>query len=215
MRKAQSKRIRTAAARVERVKRLKRRAAVLKIGRAGLNPAMLYAAGAFGVSEGKLAQMRRIAGACTRSTVKGASLALDLELAGGSRNALDPAYEAAAAPIVAWARAVWQGRQSRATMYQALASQRARVNAWKHVCGPAGAVLLTYKRLGWAISTPKTLHVGGERSIDLEDTPPCRVRELVHDAVQREAHRKIAASNGWTELEAGINTADVRAALQG
>ena len=131
----QGKRICVARARIDRIKRIKKNACVLKLARAGLKPSMLYAAGAFGVSDAALVRMRRIVGACTRTTVKGASLTLDLEMSTRDATAIDPAYEGNAAPLVAWARAVWQGRRSRSAMYSALVGQRSRVQAWRDVVG--------------------------------------------------------------------------------
>ena len=154
----------------------------------------------------------------TTTTVKRRNITLDLELAhprGGQ--ACDPAYYADNNIIVAWASNVWEADRCLPDMKMAMRVQRQRLNActseneaWKHVTGPAGAALMTAKRVGWAFASATKIidHLGEQ--VDLAIICPMQVSKRVQEATRMRLHKGVAKALGEPALEKGIFIEPVR-----
>ena len=127
-------------------------------------PAIRFADAALGVSTSHLRRRRVLATHVLSSARAGRSVNLLLRWAARSPgDATDPAYEAHAVSIVAWATAVWEGLPAKRILEGALARQKRRQEGtkekhrWKKVKGPAGALLATCAQMGWEVVDAETL----------------------------------------------------------
>ncbi len=159
--------------------------------------AFTYGDRSTGVANSVLEARRRTVAAAVASTSKGQDIDMVLMLADEREvQALDPAFDANVAPVLAWAEAVWSGLCPMsllqvATSRAAAALTRAR-HPWSAVRGPAGALLATAARLGWQVVDASTLITDAGRRIDLHSDPPVVVKAEVIAAVTRWRWRRTA-----------------------
>ncbi|CAK0816741.1 unnamed protein product [Prorocentrum cordatum] len=89
-------------------------------------------------------------GTCVRGMADSRIKGRTLEFMLSSNPASDPEYQANRLPLIAWSRAAREGWAATETMRACFsAAQTAPSFAWQGVRGPAGAVVLALKRLGW------------------------------------------------------------------
>ncbi len=139
----------------------------------------------------------------------------------------DPALIAAEGPILYWAMAVWRacGRKARrrpqdvpiATLVTAMKeAMRMMGDAydWQKVSGPASAMLLTCRRIGWKVISAFKVEDERARIWDFGTTSPAEFRPLVARAVAAETSRRMADKYADASLKDGIWTAPVQTALR-
>ena len=148
-------RIKKAARKVQRLGVIKRGGgATLVACRAIAAGAARYGAKVMGLPDRLLGRTRRLVRTGTSSKAGGSSLTLDLSLQKCRR--VDPAFMANAEPLVKWVKEVYAASSER--MADLDEAWRAAVgvvglaaNPWEQVVGPAGAVIATMRRIGWAM----------------------------------------------------------------
>jgi hypothetical protein len=159
----------------------------------GLKPGAAYGVKCLGMSDRQLQQLRMSAGRAIGGATQ-RSLTLQLAVAG-----IDPAHEVTAAPIEAWAAALWEGRVPRAWMRMAWENQRKAMGekpSWGKVRGPAGATLMSCRRAGWTWPMFDKFFTRQGLEVDLATSCPRDVQAMA--AKDAEAVRWKA----WTRQEA-------------
>ena len=148
IRHVQKARIKAVTARLHRYKRLGTRAAETLV-RTGAAPALRYGTGVCGATDSALRSVRRFSCA-VRGEMRGRSTFARLQLASFDVGAL-----MATDPILEWSRAVWDGlvcdEDLRATWQRAMSVVAQADNSFRAVSGPAGAMVASALRIGWAI----------------------------------------------------------------
>ena len=145
-----------------------------KLVNTGAAPAMQYGAAVYGTPTTSLKAMRGFACA-VRGELRGRSTFARLELA-----KYDPAAECAIAPIVEWAKALWDNVVSDADMAlvwkKAHADIGAHTHPFRHVAGLAGAMIASCMRLGWKVPRFDTLLIDDGTLLDLKQVCPMQVK---------------------------------------
>ncbi len=102
---------------------------------------------------------------------------------------LDPAFEANAAPVLAWCEAVWMKwfpeKLMRKMMARAVVRLAGARRLWMRVCGPAAAAAATAARVGWEFRDAFTVVTDEGDVIDIQLGPPAEVRKLLDAATVR------------------------------
>lgn len=75
---------------------------------------------------------------------------------------------------------------------------------WNRVRGPAGAMILSLRRIGWEVPHARCFRDDLGRSIDLLEYSPSDVGSMVHQGVQRWLWRLVALECGRPELSEGV-----------
>ena len=140
--------------------------------RAGISPQMSWGANVFGASDAELERMRRIAARVVTAAATG-SKGVQLQLAGGKAESVDPAFQVTLAPLRSWAQAVQlageAGQVSLRLMERALKLAVPAPRA--QIAGPARGLLVAMRRLGWtAVSVDRWL-TDGRVLLDLSASP--------------------------------------------
>ncbi len=103
-------------------------------------------------------------------------------------------------PLVAWASQVWEGHIGAALLDGSMLHQAARLageaNVWKLVIGPAGVVLATCSRIGWAVTSARVWVTDLGLSLDFRAVSPDTVGRLVDAATRRWLHAAVSLSIG-------------------
>ena len=178
----QASRVQSVVKRKARYKKLGKKAAG-RLVRTGAAPAMQYGASVYGTPDTTLKAVRGFACA-VRGEMRGRSTFARLEIA-----RYDPGAICATAPIVDWAKAVWDGFVAaddlRAVWKNAHCLTAGRRSPFRHVAGPGGAMLASCMRLGWRCpSFDKILKKDGT-SLDLTVVCPMQVRLHALQALRR------------------------------
>ena len=91
---------------------------------------------------------------------RGKSASLSLRFLTSPTFRLEPSFAACEAPLLFWCRLAFDGRDDRSLTFEMNRAWRRQAirlgwskRPWSLVAGPAGAVVLTLKRLGWAASS--------------------------------------------------------------
>ena len=200
----------SAAARCARVKRLGRRLGK-HVFTTGLRLAVLFGASVAAPRLSTIKAMRRAAGR-TIGRMKGRSLTARLAV-----NDCDPAWDTLQAPILAWVRAVWDGRIPRRTLFRAWL--HGRVVAQKPVRplaaagGAAGAFVALLKRIGWSSSSFDTVTTSEGITLSLDTVAPKTVERYLADdyrittaassSLAAELQRGKSIVGGYTAIQSG------------
>ena len=144
--------------RTKRLQMLKRHGAkVHKVALAGIKPSVLYGCKAMGLSESHIRALRSSISSCLPGQYIGRSTTLRLAL-----HKADVQQECDSAPLTAWAATIWDGAMSDKELADAWYWQSQKVgmhqvkdkpSKWSRVTGPAGACILTARRIGWTWPT--------------------------------------------------------------
>jgi hypothetical protein len=145
--------------RLPRFRRLRRVGiSTVRLLKTGGKAGMTYAEGILGVSNSMLRCQRRAvaAVAAPASGCGGQNLDAALLIAvGGPRSQVDPAYDAHTLSIGEWATAEWEWWEKEpslnAMVNKAIRKQDSAKSPWATVCGPAGAMLASCRRLLWNV----------------------------------------------------------------
>ena len=164
--------------RSRRLQQLKRQGAVTgKVARCGVRPAVLYGARSLGLAPSHVLALRRAISASLPGSHRARSLTIRLAIGGG-----DPLHECRAAPLVAWAGAVWDQTMPVEAMRAAWRRQVTRIGLcprWAKVRGPVGAAVLAARQIGWRWPRHDTFITRGGLRIDLGTICPEDVRAMV------------------------------------
>ena len=108
---------------------------------------------------------------------------------------MDPAHDAYILTIGEWATAVWESWAKpwsmEAMVAKAKRKQDESKNPWATVCGPAGAMVASCRRLLWTVHGAMRLTTDEGKEINLEVDPPAMVKKEIVGAVQRWRWRKM------------------------
>ena len=145
--------------------------------RTGLK-AMTYGSSIMGVACGMLRSQRQVAAAIAApgAGTGGQNLDIALQIADGSSSGnADPAVDAHMMPIGEWALACWENWTTDSAMDIMVKSARTMLkaarNQWAKVCGPAAAMMMTCKRIGWEVVTARRLITNTGESLRLKMDP--------------------------------------------
>ena len=155
---------------------------------AGL-PAITYAFEACGVADTPLLALRRTAVAAAAGATAGKNPDLTLHALSHAGSEVDPAVDAHALPLTRWAQAWWEDwvprHDMRASFQRAVAHLAATGHRWNTVAGPAAAVVLTARRIGWQLDEAGIFRDDRGLSYDLDEVSPAAIRVAVVASVQR------------------------------
>ena len=148
----------------------------------GAGPGFRYGAATYGATNSAIKAVRSFA--CNAiGEMRGKSTFARLTLAdydAGGLMAIDP--------IVQWAKAVWDGLVPRDGMRcswkKAMIQVAGADRPFGAICGPAGAMIASAQRIGWAIPSPFHMIIGGGALICLDDTSPRDVHLLALRALR-------------------------------
>ena len=179
-----TKRMRLLRLRTRRMMALKKGGAeVRKVAVAGIKPSVLYGSKAMGLADGHIRALRRTISSSLAGAHIGRSTTLRLAL-----HRADVQQACDAAPLVAWAAAIWDGTMDIAELEQAWFRQQIKVGIkkrWTAVSGPAGACIMTALRIGWSWPSCGTFVDPEGRLINLREICPQDVRAMaLYDSEQ-------------------------------
>ena len=129
----------------------------------------------------------------------------------GPDGVVDPAIQAHAIPILAWARLVWLQRMPASDIGQVLAwainSHGDKEEPWRYVTGPGQAYVLTLGRLAWAPKSATEILMDDGRVFDMRAVPPVVLDMEVKAAVERWSWRAMARALRSPQLHTGASSA--------
>ncbi len=218
-----AKRLKAALARKKRLRQVQRAVGsrARKIFVAGIRPAAAYGAEVWGLDDGEVAKLRRLAAASLRPQARGRSLLLTTLWHGV------PTAAAENAPLLQFSRMIWHAttrRQDAADrgssiadirrMWEEASSQFMPIideytgraeqlegedvpiaftrKLWRRIRGPMGAVALTAARIGWTFSGPFTIKDHLGAEMLLTNSTPAMVSKRATEALRARIERKIA-----------------------
>ena len=171
-------RMRAMAERKRRFRRLKLMGAkTYGVVRAATVPAVAYGARVIGVPPLVLRWMRSFIRAGLPDRAGGTSATLQLLLAPHSR--ADPTYITTEAPLTFWATAAFGDEGGHKQQQAAWKKQVVRLGRqerpWTAVAGPAGALVLTLRALGWAASSAFAWKTESGLTLDIRTEAPSTI----------------------------------------
>jgi len=184
-----------------------------KILRSSVKAGILYGVASHGMPDAKLAELRRAAGHCLGFRPSGGYASLTLLLA---LEKDEPAGAVAAAPLRAWAAAVWERPDMHGYMEQAWRRRCVELQAkpqWRKVRGPAGATFMTLRRLGWSWPAWHAFRTREGVVLDLRETCPMDVGLAAKNAAELQVWRAWVAKPGRARLAPRPFLEPVRAQL--
>ena len=189
-------RLRAVASRVPRLRML-RKAGLVKgrlaaLARSGAVPAATYGAKVTGYSDAMLDSLRTTVGKTLFADNHG-SLSLSYLLLQSPR--VDPAFLCNREPLVAWAAAWWEQRVPRSSMLRAFRRAAGNTTSWTHCRGPAGATVLTLRRLGWRAGSGSEWTDDRGQSFTLDSLGPWGVGKLADESTERWLWKKACATD--------------------
>lgn len=147
-----------------------------KVASTGLKPTVTYGIRYLGLPPYSVRQLRRIISASLPGQHLGRSTTLRLAM-----HEWDPQHEIAAAPLTAWAAAIWDSTVTTNTLYAAWQRQQVAVGLaplWRKVVGPAGACIMSMQRLGWARPRWDSFITRGGHRLMLDEVCPADVETM-------------------------------------
>lgn len=127
---------------------------VIKVAKCGLKPAVLYSARCLGLADCHVQALRRVTSACFSGWHKASSMTLRLALHG-----CDLLHDCVSALLAAWPAAIWDASMDR-------------------VRGPAGACIMSARRLGWAWPRYDTFIIRKRLQMRMDEVCPEDVRAM-------------------------------------
>ena len=209
-------------ARCGRVQRLRKAGggqATRHIVTAGLMPQGTYASEIHGLSNEEWRRCRLAGIAASGGARNGQSWQRRLLIEG------DCSAGAMGAPLVTWTAELWatQERRPQAATPSELtdsweAGEARAVRRWSEARGPVDAIRLTMQRLQWTHKGPWDWTDDRGATIDLRQTSPRLMRQLVEDAVRRGLERQVGQrlrAKGWRGIPGAASTAAIKRVLAG
>jgi hypothetical protein len=179
------------AKRVPRIQAL-RRAGVrtTQLVRAAGTPMLTYGVDIVGMSDSHLKTVRSQVARAAAAAAHGKSPDLVLYAADGAKGTMDPAFDAHVIPIRSWALAWWQHWQPPGFLEKAhnaavIKVNNAKTSAWSVVAGPAAAVIVTARRIGWRFKSAGVMVTHDGTELDCKRDPPIVIARAAQEAVRR------------------------------
>ena len=164
--------------------------------RTGGTCALTYGNRPLGVSDSLLLAQRRAVAAAACINHCGADLNVSLVIADDwNGHSADPAFEAHAGVAVMWSLAIfehWVDIEDARFLIASTLKRLAGKMTWARVFGPAAAIIVTLKRIGWTVHSATEWISDLGRPINLELLSPAVVQSLVCEAVQRWRWKQVA-----------------------
>ncbi len=193
---------------------------VAQVVKRGLNPSCTYGGIVHGVSDHELGVLSSLTSCATSPNTRGTSRTLKLLVTG------DPAVTANTGIILQWAGAVWRAcgpRQSRrrtdpspalidAALKRANMAMTASGNLWDKVAGPAGAAILTAKRMGWRYISGFRIETERGEALDMATTDPRGICAAAERATRKAAKIRAARKEGLPDADLGAWTGPIKRA---
>ena len=156
-------------------------------------PSIGYGAETAGISNAALGRVRSLVNTAAGTPTGGGNWEAELFARDAAHGRFDPAFDAHAKPLAAWATAWWDGwrpTDQLAKSFERADSQLRAINPddgnlWSHVRGPTAAAIATASRIGWFFSAPDKLHADDGESFDLSRDSPAAIVNAIHHAVIR------------------------------
>jgi len=153
-------------------------------------PMVTYGVEVCGMSESHLQDSRSSVARAAAPAGRGKNIDIVLAMLDGASGTLDPAFDAHARPVLAWAMAWWQSWQSPAELESAVAKAvlklaRAANSIWRLVCGPATALVATLVRLKWSFVNRSTVIDDLGQHYDATLDSPAAIADAVKRSVRR------------------------------
>ncbi len=219
-----AKRLRAALARKKRLQQVQRvvGSKAKKVFVAGIRPAATYGSQIWGLDDGEVGRLRRLAAAALRPQARGRSLRLTLLWHDV------PTAAAENAPLTHFARMVWAAtirrqdaeergssiadirrmwEEASSTFLPLVAEYRKKQEQlkgedipiaftrklWRQVRGPLGAAALTAARIGWTFTNPFTVRDHLGAEMLFTNSTPAMVAKRAHEALRGVIERSVAA----------------------
>ena len=151
---------------------------------------MMYGADAMGIADSLLHTARTAAAQAAAPEAGGKHFERTLYAVDAGGGTVDPAFMAHILPVKYWALAWWEcwacGEELTNAYWSALRMLKQGKGAdWAKVTGPASAIILTLRRIGWALIDEKTISTDEGQIIDLLLDPPAVTVKAVRNGVRR------------------------------
>ena len=107
----------------------------------------------------------------------------------------DPAFEAHAGVALMWSLAIFEHWVDIEDAHLLIASTLKRLagkTTWARVFGPAAAIIVTLRRIGWTVHSATEWETDLRRPVNLRLLSPALVQSLVREAVQRWRWKQVA-----------------------
>ena len=164
--------------------------------RTGSTCALTYGNRPLGVSDSLLLAQRRAVGAAACTNHCGAELNISLVIADDwNGHSADPAFEAHMGVALMWSLAIFDHRVNIEDAHFLIASTLNRLagkTTWAKVFGPAAAIIVTLRCIGWSVLSATEWETDLERPVNLRLLSPALVQSLVREAVQRWRWKQVA-----------------------
>ena len=164
--------------------------------RTGGTCALTYGNRPLGVSDSLLLAQRRAVAAAACINHCGADLNVSLVIADDwNGHSADPAFEAHAGVAIMWSLAIfehWVDIEDARFLIASTLKRLAGKMTWARVFGPAAAIIVTLKRIGWTVHSATEWISDLGMPINLELLSPALVQSLVCEAVQRWRWKQVA-----------------------
>ena len=171
---------------------------VRKVIQQGLQPSLLYGAKVRGLAPRFAEELRKITSQGLPGNHAGRSKTLRL-----SMYKADPLHRINATTVVEWASVVWDGDVSEATLQAAWKRQAVKMNkkpAWGKVEGPAGAVRMQMRDLGWKWPSWSTMISEEGLVMDLREICPDDLKQMALRDSERNMWKRWCAKDGNQHL---------------
>ena len=190
-------RLRAFLCRRRRFKALSRaKVSAARVLRTGGTCALTYGNRPLGVSDSLLLAQRRAVAAAACINHCGADLNVSLVIADDwNGHSADPAFEAHAGVAIMWSLAIfehWVDIEDARFLIASTLKRLAGKMTWARVFGPAAAIIVTLKRIGWTVHSATEWISDLGMPINLELLSPALVQSLVCEAVQRWRWKQVA-----------------------
>ena len=190
-------RLRAFLCRRRRFKALSRaKVSAARVLRTGGTCALTYGNKPLGVSDSLLLAQRRAVAAAACINHCGADLNISLIIADDwNGHSADPAFEAHAGVALMWSLAIFEHWVDIEDAHLIIASTLKRLagkTTWARVFGPAAAIIVTLRRIGWTDHSATEWETDLGRPVNLRLLSPALVQSLVREVVQRWIWKQVA-----------------------
>ena len=162
-------------------------------------PLVTHGSRVIGMQPSVLERMRRLLAMAL--PIKSRSASLTLKYLTFKNFRLEPSFEACQGPLMFWCRLAWSYRNDRSVVFEMQNAWRTQLirlsklqRPWGSVAGPAGAVVLTLRRLGWIASSAFSWQTDDGVEVLIREMAPMSIRKLIDSSVQRCLWREWANS---------------------
>eukprot|EP00959_Pyramimonas_sp_CCMP1952_P043786 915064-Pyramimonas_sp.AAC.1 len=169
-----------------------------KLFRSGGLASVGYTAKVQGMSDTQLQKVRSLSGHAQFGSARGRSRTMEFLLSHCPRS--DPTFIADEYPLAYWMKAKWEQWVRPKAMALAFMHAQNHTKTWQSVKGPAGAVLMTLRRMGWRAESWKVWFTERGSRVDLDDIGVGTLRKLVNVSTKRRLLAGVPGSRGMEGL---------------